>query len=106
MNPIFPDPASRHDDEVSRARALHVGRLVVDNRRHDSKSGHKDETFTHIAFVEKNLAEGCGDTALVPTVFDPFNDAVEEPSRVEMRFQFSLIIPRPHAKAVSPQNQF
>ena len=56
--------------------------------------------------MEKNLAEGGGNAALVPAILDPFDDAVEKPPRVEMRFQLTLIIPRPHTEAIGPENQF
>jgi hypothetical protein len=45
--------------------------------------------------VEKKLAEGRGNAALVSAVFDPFDDAVKEPPGVKMRLQFTLVISGP-----------
>jgi len=105
VNAVFADAPSAHDHQIAGQNRFLFGGLAEDCGRHDPQGGYEDQAFTHVALVEKHLAERCGDTAFVAAVAHPFDDAIQEPSRVQMRFQITGIIARSHAKTVAAHDQ-
>ena len=67
--------------------------LIADFCGHDADSRNKYQTFSKIAVIKKNLAEDGRNSALVSTILDTLYDTVQEPSRMQMRFQMTGINP-------------
>ena len=83
-----------------------MGGFPVDEVGHESHGGDKDQAFSHIAFVKDDLAEGRRYTAFVSAVPDPFDHAVQKPSRMEMGFEFPAVVTMSDTVPVHPEDQF
>ena len=105
MDAVLAHPAAAHDHQIPRVDGLFFGRFTVNGGRHDSQSSDIDQALAHVAGVKQNLPAGRGNAAFVTPVANPFNDTVQEPSRVQTGPQISIIIARSHTETVAAHDQ-
>src|SRR4030042_3399027 len=83
MNPVFANPASRHDDEVTGIRLFHMGRFAPDLPWHDAPCSAVNQGLSKVTIVKNNAAVDRGNTAFVSSVFHPFSYSFINPLGVK-----------------------
>ena len=86
MDAVFAYPPAAHNNQFAGGGPLLLGRFAFDQRRHDSNSGNKYQTFAQVSRIEYDLAISRRDAAFIASVSHPFDDSVQQPSGMQMRF--------------------
>ena len=106
MDAVFADPSPAHDHQVPMRYAFFIRRFSTDRCRHDTDGGHKNQTFSHVAMMKKDLTKWRRNAAFVPAIPHPFDYTVQKPTWMKTRFEVSGIIPRSHTETVTSHDQF
>ena len=105
VNAVLAHAPAAHDDQFARAGGLFFRRAAIHLRGHQPDRGHKDQALAQVAVVETDLAERRGDAALVAAVLDAFDNAVQQPPRVQVRLERTVVVPRAHAVPICTHDQ-
>ena len=100
VNTVYTDPASRHDNEVSRFHPFFPAGFPAHLRGNDAPRRHQYYAFSQIAPVEQNSSVGRGNAVFVPTVLYSLPYPFQKHSWVLRGSQFAFIILWPHNETV------
>ncbi len=106
MNSVFSYPAAAHDYQITGGYVFLFGRFAVNNRRHNSDGGDKNQAFPHVAVMKKELTEWGWNAAFIPAIPHPFDYTGQKPAWMKMRFEISGIILRSNTETVTSHHQF
>ena len=94
MDAVFADPSASHHDAVANHGFFLMTRLTIEHSRHDRTGSTVNQRLTGKSLIEDQRAVDGGNTALVTTVLDTFDHALENAARMQQSWRQGFIVKR------------